>query len=128
MDFKRGKYDSFKPISASDDPNIHKYTDLIPIQILVTESKIVFRLSDLLNIIRNLPPQNPKKPVLAPGDIELANIKRQKKQGGIRYSTKEMVKCERLAKRLHVEPLMGERSTYTNSKYRIPIGKNNTFF
>lgn len=62
-------------------------------------------MSDMNNILRNLTPVDPAKPVLVPGDPERSHMKRVDEEGGVRYTPNQIKTCEELAKRLKIDPI-----------------------
>ncbi|XP_033298716.1 uncharacterized oxidoreductase YjmC-like [Bombus bifarius] len=62
------------------------------------------RLGQLLKQLRNLAPAE-DKPVLIPGDLERAAMKRVDKEGGITYHPNQIQACKEFAKVMGVEPL-----------------------
>lgn len=63
------------------------------------------RMSDLNNILRNLTPVDPSKPVLVAGDPEKNHMKKVDEEGGVRYTPNQIKTCEELAKRLNIPPM-----------------------
>ncbi|KAG5677242.1 hypothetical protein PVAND_007016 [Polypedilum vanderplanki] len=63
------------------------------------------RQTDMNNILRNLKPVDPSKPVLVAGDPEREHMEKVDKEGGVRYTPNQIKTCEELAKRLNIPPL-----------------------
>lgn len=63
------------------------------------------RLQDLMDHLRQLPPADPSKPVLVPGDPEEIAMKEVAQNGGIFYTTDHIVTYRSLAEKLNVRPM-----------------------
>lgn len=63
------------------------------------------RMTCLLDFIRNLPPLDPDKPVLIPGDWERINMLKVKKYGGIRYPLKQLDDFSKIASMYGIQPM-----------------------
>lgn len=63
------------------------------------------RMSTLLDFIRKLPPIDHNKPVLIPGDWERVNMLKIKKNGGIRYTHKELDNIIKMASMYGIQPI-----------------------
>lgn len=63
------------------------------------------RLSEMQDILRNLTPLDPTKPVMVPGDPENNHMRKVDYDGGVQYSEDQMKTCNELSTRLGVTPL-----------------------
>jgi LDH2 family malate/lactate/ureidoglycolate dehydrogenase len=63
------------------------------------------RLSDLMESLRQMPPNDPDKPVLVAGDSERLHMKAVDEAGGIRYIQDQLDTCEKVAQDLNIRPL-----------------------
>merc|ERR1711860_236122 len=63
------------------------------------------RLQDLIDHLRKLPPADPDKPVLVPGDKERQNVKNWQRSKLIKYTPNHITCYRSLAKKLRVEPM-----------------------
>ncbi|CAD0203034.1 unnamed protein product [Chrysodeixis includens] len=63
------------------------------------------RLSECLNTWRNLPPVDPERPVLAPGDMERMKLKVTQQRGTVFYPQTDMDALKILAEECCVKPL-----------------------
>ncbi|CAG9863380.1 unnamed protein product [Phyllotreta striolata] len=61
------------------------------------------RLADIMSFIRNMEPANPDRPVLVPGDMESATVKKNRAQPGVEYTSSQVTTLEKLSKELKVE-------------------------
>lgn len=62
-------------------------------------------MSDMNNILRNLTPVDPNKPVMVAGDPEKNHMKKVDEEGGVKYTPNQIQTCMDLAKRLNIEPI-----------------------
>jgi hypothetical protein len=62
-------------------------------------------MSDMNNILRNLTPVDPEKPVLVAGDPERNHMKKVDQEGGVRYTPNQLKTCIDLSKRLNIAPI-----------------------
>nr|CAI5831107.1 unnamed protein product [Callosobruchus analis] len=63
------------------------------------------RMTDLMNMMRNLEPVDPDRPVIVPGDVERENEERVRKDGGIRYVQNQHDTNAKLSQELSVKPM-----------------------
>ncbi|CAH2002820.1 unnamed protein product [Acanthoscelides obtectus] len=63
------------------------------------------RMTDLMDIIRNLEPVDPKRPVLVPGDVERQHEEKVRKYGGLCYIQNQHDTNAKLAQELGVKPM-----------------------
>ncbi|GAB0088322.1 uncharacterized protein DMENIID0001_027250 [Sergentomyia squamirostris] len=63
------------------------------------------RLGDFNQLLRNLPPSDPEKPVLVAGDPEKAHMAKVEQAGGINYHENQLKTCADLAERLKIKPI-----------------------
>ncbi|KAL7046887.1 hypothetical protein ACKWTF_002730 [Chironomus riparius] len=63
------------------------------------------RLSEMNDILRNLTPVDPEKPVLLAGDPEKNHMKKVDSDGGVRYTPNQIQTCTNLSQRLDVSPI-----------------------
>lgn len=63
------------------------------------------RQSEMNEILRNLTPVDPNKPVLVAGDPERNHMRMVDEQGGVQYTPNQIKTCEELSKRLNIAPL-----------------------
>ncbi|VEN47031.1 unnamed protein product [Callosobruchus maculatus] len=63
------------------------------------------RMTDLMEMMRNLEPIDPERPVLVPGDVERENEERVRKEGGICYIQNQHDTNAKLAQELGVQPM-----------------------
>lgn len=66
------------------------------------------RLSDLMDKLRSLPPSDPSKPVIVPGDPEKANIEKNHRQGGIVYHGNQIKASEQFAEDLGIKAMSAD--------------------
>lgn len=63
------------------------------------------RMTDMNNLLRDLPAMDPSKPVLIAGDPERAHMKKVDEDGGFFYVENQIQSCNKLATMLNVEPM-----------------------
>ncbi|XP_075981645.1 putative oxidoreductase YjmC [Anticarsia gemmatalis] len=63
------------------------------------------RITECIRYWRTLPPADPKKPVMAPGDVEKQAMEKTDKQGGILYLPELIEASITLAEKLRVQPM-----------------------
>lgn len=69
-------------VDAPDQPqNLGHFFILINTKLLGSTEWLANRMNDFAEILHDSPPADPAKPVLVPGEIELAKMERQRKEG-----------------------------------------------
>lgn len=87
-------------VDAPEEPqNLGHYFLLIDTKRLGTAQWLSERMNDFANILHTTPPADPSAPVLAPGEIEMRNLARSRRDG-VRLDPSLLAKLEALAARL----------------------------
>ncbi|XP_031638988.1 uncharacterized protein LOC116351078 [Contarinia nasturtii] len=63
------------------------------------------RMTEMNGILRNVQPVNEEKPVLVPGDLERAYMKKTDEEGGIRYHVNQLKNCDQIAAKHNVSKI-----------------------
>jgi len=63
------------------------------------------RMTEMIDICRNMPRIDPDVPVLVAGDPERIHMEKIDREGGLVYTQNQLKTCESLAKRLNIQPL-----------------------